>query len=326
MQYTYEDLEIFVITRNRPEFIKRAIESVLEQTVKGCPIVVLDNSTDDKTQQMLVQNYPNIKYIHTTQIPLANLKMLQKISSKTFFLLLHDDDLISNNYVSNLLSIINNNDNIDFIAPSQTHFDDIKKINLKDKTTNKYIYFKNKYLFAGYCHNMFPSWSGSLTRTANFKQIDLDENDKLYGKIGDEPLMVKSVRTGTAAIIPNPSGLYYYHHSGQDSTDDNTKITPKQFEDYLRFYKSYVQGEYVKECYASYLLGFSRHVNHYKRFVKNTVSYDDFIKDMFLKGVIDRKILLYSKRYYGAIYKLLTLPLKAFYGTSFNRIGNTKKI
>lgn len=325
MKYTAKNIEFFIITRNRANLLERTLKSVLMQTVQDFPIFILDNSTDNKTEELIKSKYQLIQYIRTKQIPLANLKTLQEVASKTFFVLLHDDDLIHPQYIGKILKILNKESNIDLIAPSSIDFDDINRINFTEQLSNQILVFEDKNLFASYTHNLAPNWSGSLTRTANFKQIDLNENDKLYGKIGDVPLMIKSIISGKAVIIPNPSGFYYYHHPGQDTNDERNKITIKQFENYLTFYKSYIQGKYTKDCYAFYLLGFSRHINHYKWFVKNTVPYDIFITDMCKKGIIDRKILLYSKRYYGPIYKILTLPLKIFYGLSLYKIEHQTK-
>ena len=53
---------VCILTRNRPEELRRAIESVLSSPYPAHQIVVSDNSTDDRTREMVGANYPQITF------------------------------------------------------------------------------------------------------------------------------------------------------------------------------------------------------------------------------------------------------------------------
>lgn len=53
---------VCILTRNRPEELRRAIESVLSSPHPAHQIVVSDNSTDDRTREMVTTEYPQVTY------------------------------------------------------------------------------------------------------------------------------------------------------------------------------------------------------------------------------------------------------------------------
>jgi len=58
------DISIVIPTYNRCELLKRAINSVLDQTINVQEIIVVDNGSTDNTYEMISSLFPEITYIY----------------------------------------------------------------------------------------------------------------------------------------------------------------------------------------------------------------------------------------------------------------------
>lgn len=56
--YTVDDIEIFITTHNRANFLKESLQSLLNQSVGVKEITVLDNESTDNTKD-IVTSYAN---------------------------------------------------------------------------------------------------------------------------------------------------------------------------------------------------------------------------------------------------------------------------
>ena len=58
------DISVVIPTHNRCELLKRAISSVLNQTIRFKKIIVVDNGSTDNTFETISSLFPGITYIH----------------------------------------------------------------------------------------------------------------------------------------------------------------------------------------------------------------------------------------------------------------------
>ena len=58
-----EDISVVITTFNRRNLLKRAINSVMKQTIEPREIIVIDNGSTDQTYQMVSSLFPNINYL-----------------------------------------------------------------------------------------------------------------------------------------------------------------------------------------------------------------------------------------------------------------------
>ena len=58
------DISIVIPTYNRCELLKRAIKSVLYQSINVREIIIVDNGSTDNTYEMLSSLFPEIRYIY----------------------------------------------------------------------------------------------------------------------------------------------------------------------------------------------------------------------------------------------------------------------
>ena len=57
-----EDISVVIPTFNRRGLLKRAINSVIKQTIEPSEVIVIDNCSTDQTYQMLSSLFPDINY------------------------------------------------------------------------------------------------------------------------------------------------------------------------------------------------------------------------------------------------------------------------
>lgn len=57
------NLSVCIITRNRTESLSRALSCVKAQHLQAFEVIVVDNSTDNETRQMIAGKWPNVIYI-----------------------------------------------------------------------------------------------------------------------------------------------------------------------------------------------------------------------------------------------------------------------
>ena len=94
------NIAVCVCTRNRPDELYKCLSSI-----SGCgelvkEIVVSDDSTNDKTKEMVIRNFPSIAYVKGPCKGLgANRNVAFSASSAPFVIFLDDDALISKNFI-----------------------------------------------------------------------------------------------------------------------------------------------------------------------------------------------------------------------------------
>lgn len=104
-------LTIFILCRNRPEFAKLSIQSVIEQTCQKFSLIVSDHSTNNAVESMMKQDFPDVCYIRRS----ATLKHLEHFNicidqaTTNYYCLFHDDDAMHPNYVESMLKFIEAN-------------------------------------------------------------------------------------------------------------------------------------------------------------------------------------------------------------------------
>ncbi len=94
------EVSVCIITYNRPEFFREALQSCLDQTLPPAEILIGDDSTDQTTGEIVKEvkrvGPINIRYFHNSP-PLrqaANINNLFAKAQGEVLVLLHDDDLL----------------------------------------------------------------------------------------------------------------------------------------------------------------------------------------------------------------------------------------
>ena len=92
------DLCIYITTYNRVQYLKLAIDSILNQSYDNFTLIILDNcSTDGTYEYVLSLKDSRVKYIrHSQNIGGgANINYAFKNCTSEYFCVFHDDDILN---------------------------------------------------------------------------------------------------------------------------------------------------------------------------------------------------------------------------------------
>ncbi len=141
MQKLEKDVDVLIAVYNGEKYIKRCLDSLLNQTYKNFNIIINNNGSTDKTSQILeeyAKNNKNIEVFNTKNeknIAKARSALLKKIKSK-YFTFVDCDDYVENNYLEVLHSLIEKH-NADMSICSRIKHKENKKVLLSKKNEKK---------------------------------------------------------------------------------------------------------------------------------------------------------------------------------------------
>mgnify|MGYP001203296521 CR=1 FL=1 len=87
------DISVIIPTYNRKHTLKRAIQSVEQQSLPPSEIIVVDDGSNDGTEEWVKKNYPNVKYVYQKNSGVSSARNEGiKISRGNWIALLDSDD------------------------------------------------------------------------------------------------------------------------------------------------------------------------------------------------------------------------------------------
>jgi cellulose synthase/poly-beta-1,6-N-acetylglucosamine synthase-like glycosyltransferase len=219
-------LQIIILSRDRPEYLKQAIDSVLNQN-KGLvefELVVSDNSEKKEVRKMISENYESGNFKLITRKPVLSsrkhLRMVISELSSEYAVLFHDDDVMHPDYVKNMSSfLVNINQAFSAVGCNALVFKKNFSKCTQQMHSFKYVKsfssqsdFLSQYLFGNSGKVPFPSY---MYNTKFLKKISITSLP--CGKHGDVTLLCSLLNYGPIFWLPD-SLMYYRLH---DSNDNN---------------------------------------------------------------------------------------------------------
>jgi glycosyltransferase involved in cell wall biosynthesis len=92
------EVSAVICTRNRPDLIRQAVASVLANTYRSFDLLVVDQSDDDRTGEVLrelLASHPNLRYLHTPTPGLSRAYNLAVRETSGELLAFTDDDCVA---------------------------------------------------------------------------------------------------------------------------------------------------------------------------------------------------------------------------------------
>jgi glycosyltransferase involved in cell wall biosynthesis len=177
-------ITVAIPTFERPEWLKAAVKSCLSQTRVPDVILIGDDSSDSRTEEIIgsmakESSAPIVYRHHKPSLKQAgNMNWLIESTTTSHFLLLHDDDLLLPEAIATLESIILKNPEIDGVFGNQSLIDESSRALPEDQSTQLNIDYgrniDNEGLLANslevFITQMFPN-DGYLIKTEIIKDI-----------------------------------------------------------------------------------------------------------------------------------------------------------
>lgn len=132
MSPTVPKVTIGLPVRNGESFLERAIDCVLSQTFEDLELVISDNGSTDRTEEICASyagQYPRIRYFRNDPDigVLRNFNWLVELARGEYFRWLGVDDWLEPDYVAECVAALDANPHCIAVSTEQDHFEDTGK-------------------------------------------------------------------------------------------------------------------------------------------------------------------------------------------------------
>jgi glycosyltransferase involved in cell wall biosynthesis len=307
------DITVGIPTYNRSNCLEKAVESARAQKGINIEIVVSDNHSTDSTPQIMARygNVPNIKYIRNTLNigPVANYNQCLNHANGKYFMILGDDDWLSDEYCKILIDSLNEEDAV-FLG---------KCIAITPDGAILHESSNEGFELAGLdCIEGVITKNPKLTRHANFM---LAAETQAFREVGGFPysdagqhsdnMLLMRLLT-TRKVVYNPGAINYYSvYPGSYGNKNVLSVSVASLQ-YINYWDGNIAPQLVDHVTRTKLGSLRRNLIHSVSllYIGRVVKYGD--------GLVERiKLLSKFPRYSWLLTSLLS---KSFAKTLFNKI------
>ena len=307
------DIQVYILSHDRPLLLAETLECFLNQTIQGFDITILDNSADNSiSQAMLPYLDKGIEVIYADKDEQAsNLQRAQLLCSKKWVIAFHDDDLVHPQYMEHVLETINNVENIDLIGTLTVLTDEPDNDKWGKIEAPELVVFDNVSEFAAAIFKgMHVPFCSTVYRTEFFKTVSIG---KEYGKMGDRPFMYDCAKSGRVAVINEILVQSRTNSYGRDSNVKTTGPFKTEFFALLKKYKLLMGDSLLSKTGRTFLLRSTSFLLMNSPWEYNTpeknVDKIKYIREAVSNGSISWKAFILGIPYY-ILYKLYKTIIK----------------
>ena len=300
------EVDAFILSRNRAQFIGDAIKSLLLQSYSFKSIAVLDNQSSDNTD-MIVSGFPNVEFLKSDKelSVFDNLRRIKDHGTSDWVMAFHDDDVIHMSFLKEAAKALQKYSDLNLIASNfiGTERPEIEDLN-DQKLDYDYHYFPNSSALSAFCmSDNRIGFSSCLYKREFFNEI-IDYDYRSFGKMADRPVLINACASG-AAIVYKENYLLYRTHASQDSVTSTNGPFLSEGLALAKFYKSktYDKNEFLYKL--SFILNLKSFLKQIYKWCsdRDSMSFFKFFKTFqsdskifFLLILFPRPILMYLRK------------------------------
>lgn len=257
MSPSQPQVEVFILSYNRPEYILQTIDSVIKQTYPNLKVIVSDNSSQNDVEAKIRTYVDRSKITYIKRKPslaaLAHFNTVFSEATADYFMIFHDDDVMLPEAVSKLMNTITKDPNLAavggnaFILEENSFTRNVFDPNLQaGKKISDPDEIALHYLDSRKGHVPFPSYIYRRAKVNGLKMIFKEGQ-----KHSDVSFLIKASKQGPLFWVEDQV-MYYRRHGKNDSINldvpalfslcrfllKNTKVSPSIIEQYKM--KSYL--------------------------------------------------------------------------------------
>lgn len=281
-------VSIVIPAYNRPHTLKLAIDSVLEQTYPNIEIIICDDSSDNRVQEMLapyLHSYPQIKYHKNERnLFLENWHKCFDLATGEYINYLMDDDVFHKEKIAKMLYYFNEFENITLVTSYRQTIDETGQFIPPIAATTR-LYEETRILDGKMLGNI------ALTRCLNvigepttvlFRKKDLVDRfgvykGKQYSLINDLAAWLSLLSKGKAVYIPEALS-YFRRHPNQN----NNTLGLQAFSEWLDIIIASREDGFLdtNELCKTALQSYRDRVRGYKQFEEDTKRIKKILKSL----------------------------------------------
>ena len=218
-----DDIHVFVVTYNRPDYLKLQLESLANQKEKPTSITVLDDGPNPETKKVADGfKVSGIKYIRTKRLGLwGNIYEAQQLADRPYTAIFHDDDRIHPKYIELAARVLKANPECTLLGCNSFDMPPESTIPFDDNVGANGWLFDQRDFASFFFNGHFGHFPFFIYRTENLKRLDvyryLDYSGP-FGKHGDSAFVPLAVGDGKAAMLTSRLANYGCH-PGQAVSD-----------------------------------------------------------------------------------------------------------
>jgi len=214
------DLCILILSYNRPEYLRQAVQSVLAQKVPPRRIIVLDNGSTAPVKEHIENELAQgVEWIGADagHPSIWNFRRAVSLAQGQFFMMMHDDDRLLPEFTDRTLKFLAQHPEVIAVACNAFVIDDdgnrmggrlCREGRLPEK-----IFSDQADLVLHYSRSFLP-FPSIIYRNGFPQKVPMLEE---YGKVGDSLFLCQLAEHGKMAYLDQ--ALFEYRvHSGQDSS------------------------------------------------------------------------------------------------------------
>ncbi|MHC1682477.1 MAG: glycosyltransferase [Clostridiaceae bacterium] len=228
-------VSILIPTYNRPEFLKIALESAVNQTYRNIEIIICDDSTNNITNEMINSEYRNSEKIiyHKNKGKSDALKNFDKcleLCKGLYINYLMDDDLFDKTKIEKMMYYFIEYDDVNLVTSSRKVIDENGNIS-KDISATKKLFDKDTIIdgkkLSQYLLNNLTNYIGEPT-TALVKRRKISSvfgmyNKKRYYYNVDVAAWLEILSSGKCVYMSETLS-YFRIHKGQNQKKTNSDL------------------------------------------------------------------------------------------------------
>ncbi|HEX4916936.1 MAG TPA: glycosyltransferase family A protein [Limnobacter sp.] len=103
-------LQFWVLSRNRPVYLRQTLRSAVAQIQPWVQIIVSDNSDSDDAEHMVCSEFPEVTLVRRKPVlpALEHFKTILEQACADYITLFHDDDVLLDGYFTGLAQLLDN--------------------------------------------------------------------------------------------------------------------------------------------------------------------------------------------------------------------------
>ena len=222
-----KNIQIYILSRNRPNYLREALDSVLKQnhSLIKFEIIISDNSDNDDVCKMIDRDYAqkNIKYIRRSgnMSVMGHSQLVVSEVNSEYVVIFHDDDILYPDYMNVMSSFLNNNDVVAVGCNGMNFSDNVLDSKLRIRDLSSSTKFNNE---KDFLERYLPGNGGAVAypcymyRTKYLKQAMIKAPFK--GKHFDVGILSSLLNYGTIVWLTKPL-IYYREHTSNLSITES---------------------------------------------------------------------------------------------------------